>query len=339
MENRMQLGRRFRELVARPQGLVGFGVGNAMEAKLAEHAGAECVYAGGYTIAMYKMMPDMGMMNMVEVWAEVSAIAEVANVPVIADVDEGYGNALNAQRTAAIFLGREFVDLENVPWRVKRLAGIHIEDQRSPKRCGHIAGKDVVSLEEFVGKIKAVCRVRDTLDKDSVVIARTDAYHSTRPGSLDDAIARAVAAAEAGADMAWYEDNRPSRPNAFRFAERIQKIIPGYPLAFNYSPSLAWFTQPNPTTFEELVQMGYKFIFITIAAGHASSISVYEYAKAVVSDGAEALWEMQRAKVGHATRSHHDIARVPMWQEYERQYIPGSGEKQHSGEGFGAEKK
>ena len=339
MENRMHLGLRFRELIARPQGLVGFGVGNALEASLAEKAGAESVYAGGYTMAMYKMMPDMGMMNMVEVLAEVSAIVRAVSVPVIADIDEGYGNALNAERTAAEFLGREFISLESNPWCVKRLAGIHMEDQRYPKRCGHIAGKDVVSREEFAGKVKMICRVRDAFDKNAVIIARTDAYHSTRPGSLEEAIARAVAAAGAGADLAWFEDNKPSREHALKFAEGVHKEISNYPLAFNYSPSLPWFKESNPMTFEELIQMGYKYIFITIAAGHASSVAVYDYAKTVVAYGAEALWELQRDKTGHPTELHHKMAGVPMWQKLEQEYIPGSENRQQSGEGFGSEQK
>jgi len=336
LDNRKDMGLLFRELIARPQGLFGFGVGNAMEASVAEKAGTESIYLGGYTMAMYKMLPDMGMMNMVEILSEVSAVVRSTSLPVIADIDDGYGNALNSIRAASEFLGREFIDYSTNPWTVKKLAGLHIEDQKFPKRCGHIAGKEVVSREEFIGKIKAVAKVRDTLSKNSVIIARTDVYHSERPGSMEEAIDRAVASAEAGADLAWFEDNKPSRESACLFAEGVRARIPDFPLAFNYSPSLPWFKEASPLTFDELTMLGYKYIFITIAAGHASSYSVYEYAREIKNNGAQALWDSQKHKVGHPTESHHKMAKVPVWQKLEKEFVPGSGEKQKSGEGFGS---
>lgn len=335
MDNR-NMGFRFRELINRPQGLFGFGVGNALEASVAEKAGMESIYIGGYTMAMYKMMPDMGMMNMVEILAEVSAVVRASSCPVIADIDDGYGDAKNAIRAASEFFGREFIDYSTNPWTVKRLAGIHIEDQKFPKRCGHIAGKDIVSRDEFIGKIKAVARVRIKLNPYAVIIARTDAYHSEKPGSMQEAIDRAVAAAYAGAELVWFEDNKPSRESACVFAEGVHKRIPNCPLAFNYSPSLPWLKESNPLTFDELNMLGYKYIFITIAAGHASSYAVYEYARDIKNNGAQALWDFQRAKVGHPTESHHKMAGVPIWQKLEEEFVPGAGEKQKSGEGFGA---
>lgn len=336
MDNRKDMGLQFRELIARPQGLFGFGVGNALEASVAEKAGMESIYLGGYTMAMYKMMPDMGMMNMVEILNEVSAVVRATSLPVIADIDDGYGDAKNAIRTASEFLGREFIDYSTKPWTVKKLAGIHIEDQRFPKRCGHIAGKEVVSRDEFIGKIKAVHGVRIELNRNAVIIARTDAYHSEKPGSMQEAIDRSLAAIEAGAELVWFEDNKPSRESACLFAEGVHARIPNYPLAFNYSPSLPWLKEPNPLTFDELNMLGFKYIFITIAAGHASSYAVYEYARDIKNNGAEALWDFQRAKVGHPTESHHKMAGVPMWQKLEEEFVPGAGEKQKSGEGFGS---
>lgn len=336
MDNRKDMGLRFRELINRPQGLFGFGVGNALEASVAEKAGMESIYLGGYTMAMYKMLPDMGMMNMVEVLNEVSAVVRASSCPVIADIDDGYGDAKNAIRTASEFLGREFIDYSTNPWTVKRLAGIHIEDQKFPKRCGHIAGKDIISRDEFIGKIKAVASVRIALNRNAVIIARTDAYHSEKPGSMQEAIDRAVAAAYAGAELVWFEDNKPSRETACLFAEGVRSRIPNLPLAFNYSPSLSWFKEASPLTFDELVMMGYKYIFITIAAGHAASYAVYEYAREIKNFGAEALWDFQKFKVGHPTEFHHKMAGVPIWQKLEEEFVPGAGEKQKSGEGFGA---
>ncbi|MBI2048808.1 MAG: isocitrate lyase/PEP mutase family protein, partial [Parcubacteria group bacterium] len=267
------MGKRFRELIKRPEGLFGFGVATALDGAEAERQGAECIYAGGYSIAMAKMLPDMGMMNMVEVKAEVEAIARSVAVPVIADIDDGYGNALNVLRTVSEFLGREFLDFRS--WKTHRLAGIHLEDQRHPKRCGHIAGKEIVSAVEAADKISAASHVRNILCPSAVVISRTDAYHSGLANSLDEAVRRSKIYADAGADLVWCEFNQPSREAAERFAEGVRKKSHAdLPLAFNYSPSLPWYKEKNPMTFEELNRMGYKFIFVTIAAGHAGSMAV-----------------------------------------------------------------
>lgn len=338
MPNRMNLGRQFRELIAGPEPLFGFGIGNALEARLAEGAGIECIYNGGYTEAMYHGVTDTGRRNMVEVRDSTWSIVENVNIPVIADIDDGYGNALNAMRTASEFLGKEFIDTTfGPPWRVKRLAGIHIEDQRFPKRCGHISGKETVSEEEFEGKVRAVSDVRNAFDRQAVIIARTDFYHSQKYGSLTEAARRIIRAAKAGADLGWYEDNTTSRQNAQDFSRLVHEALPDFPLAFNYSPSLKWNLDPNPMTFEDLNAMGYKFIFVTIAAGHASSKAVSEYAVDFSRFGASALWNMQRIKYGHSTGSHHEMAGVPRVQELERLYIPDAEERQKSGEGAGSD--
>lgn len=331
------MGLRFRKLIGRPQGLFGFGVANALDAALAEERGAECIYAGGYSIALAKMLPDMGQMTMLEEKAEVEAVVRAVNIPVIADIDDGYGNALNVLRTVSEFLGREHIDFRTDPWTVKRLAGFHIEDQVYPKRCGHIAGKEVVPLEVAAEKIHAAYDVRNALAINAVIIARTDAYHSGISGSMEEAVKRGRAYAAAGADMVWCEFNKPDRESAAQFAEGMRKPpFQGLPLAFNYSPSLAWFQEKDPMTFEELAAMGYKFIFITIAAAHASSFAASEYAKDILERGAEALWEFQEHKEAenHPTKSHHQMARVPMWHGLERKYTPGAKERQEKSEGF-----
>lgn len=331
-ERHDDMGARFRELIARPEGLFGFGVTTALDAALAAAEGQESIYAGGYSIAMAKMWPDMGLMNMVEVAHEVEHIVRAAPVPVIADIDDGYGSALNVYRTTEEFLGREIMDPRT--GRVRRVAGIHLEDQVYPKRCGHIAGKEVVPIEVAVGKIRMAAEVRNALTPNAVIIARTDAYHSGLAGSMEDAVARGIAYAEAGADLVWCEFNQSDEKSATGFAAGIRRAIPGYPLAFNYSPSLPWHKERMPMTFGELNNMGYKYVFITIAAAHAASYAVAEYAKAILEKGAAALWAMQDKKAGHPTESHHRMAGVPHWQELERRYSPAAGERQERSEGF-----
>lgn len=331
----MDLGSRFRYLISRPEGLFGFGVATALDAAEAEKQGVECIYAGGYSIAMAKMLPDMGMMTMTEVKAEVEAIARSVAIPVIADIDDGYGNALNVLRTVSEFLGREFLDFRS--WQTHRLAGIHLEDQRYPKRCGHIAGKEVVSVDEAREKIYAASRVRNVLCPSAVIIARTDSYHSGSKNSMAEAIGRSRIYATFGANLIWCEFNQPSREAAMQFADGVKKRpFANLPLAFNYSPSLDWYKEKNPMTFEELNQMGYKFIFITIAAAHAGSMAVSDYMKKIKENGAAALWEMQETKAmaNHPTKSHHLMARVPLWQELEEKYVPDAKKRQSKTEGF-----
>lgn len=329
----MDMGRDFRDKINRLEGLFGFGVATAHDAAEAEKQGAECIYAGGYSIAMAKMFPDMGMMTMTEVKTEVEAIARSVAVPVIADVDDGYGNALNVLRTTSEFFGREFLDFRT--WQTHRLAGIHLEDQRYPKRCGHIAGKEVVSRDEAKEKIYAASRVRNVLCPSAVIIARTDAYHSGLKDSMKEAVIRSRLYTASGADLVWCEFNQPSRESAEQFAEGVRRDpFVNLPLAFNYSPSLDWYKEKNPMTFEELSQMGYKFIFITIAASHAGSMAVSDYMKKIKEKGAAALWEIQEAKINHPTKSHHEMARVPLWQALERKYIPDAEKRQTQAEGF-----
>lgn len=328
-------GFRFRELLKRPQGVFGFGVRDAFDAAVAEMAGAECIYAGGYSIALSRMRPDMGQMNMVEVRDAVMDIARAVSLPVIADIDDGYGNALNVHRTIEEFLGRETYDPRS--GYIRRIAGVHIEDQLFPKRCGHIAGKEVVPREVMVKKIELASRLRDEIHPNAVIIARTDAHNNKRPETLQETIDRILAYAEAGADLGWPELNTTDRHVALTIAEEARKRLGvDYPLAFNYSPSLEWYKDQNPLTFEELVTAGYKFIFVTIAAAHAASYSVFEYAKTFKERGAWALWFMQEVKSdqNHPTKSHHEMARVPMWQEILRQYSPDEAGREEKGEGF-----
>src|SRR6202521_6434607 len=139
------------------------GIYSPLDAQIAERAGMKSIYLSGYSVAMMKGFPDMGLLTMTEVAKTASMVASAVDVPIIADADDGYGNALSTMRTV-----QEFVKTG--------VAGIHIEDQRFPKRCGHIAGKTIVSREEPLGKYRAALAERDRLDRDFVVIARTDAY-------------------------------------------------------------------------------------------------------------------------------------------------------------------
>jgi isocitrate lyase len=213
------------------------------------------------------------------------------------------------------------------------VAGCHIEDQVFPKRCGHIAGKTIIPLDQAVGKYRAAIDTRDRLSPDFVIIARTDAFGAVG-GSLDEAICRGRAYADAGVDLVWPELSSAEREPAVAFARAMRESHPSLPLAFNYSSSFKWHKDPNPFTFKELGELGYKFIFITLFAAHAGMYAVWNAMEELVKDEEQAQWRLEKTKVGHPTESHHVMARVNHFQELEKRYIPGSDERIKGSAGF-----
>lgn len=183
----MTTASQFRKLLQRPEIVIAPGVYDGLTARLAEHAGFAAVYMTGAGTSAARGYPDYGLLTMTEMVDNAALIARAVSVPVIADADTGYGNELNV--TGAV---REF--------EARGVAAIHIEDQVSPKRCGHLDGKEVVSREEFVSKIRAALSARR--DPDFLIIARIDARAVI---DFDEAITRANAALAAGADMAFVE--------------------------------------------------------------------------------------------------------------------------------------
>jgi len=176
-----------RELLAAPGMLIAPGAYDGIGARLIEQAGFKAVYMTGAGTAAARGYPDFGLLDMGEMVANAATMARAIGVPLIADADTGYGNELNVTRTV-----REYES--------RGVAAIHIEDQVSPKRCGHLDGKEVVSRAEFVSKIRAAADARRT--NSFVIIARTDARAMM---SLDEAIWRGNAALDAGADLVFVE--------------------------------------------------------------------------------------------------------------------------------------
>ena len=176
-----------RELLAAPRMLIAPGAYDGIGARLIEQAGFNAVYMTGAGTAAARGYPDFGLLDMGEMVGNAATMARSISVPLIADADTGYGNELNVTRTV-----REYES--------HGVAAIHIEDQVSPKRCGHLDGKEVVSRAEFVSQIRAAVDARRT--KEFVIIARTDARAML---SLDEAIWRGNAALDAGADLVFVE--------------------------------------------------------------------------------------------------------------------------------------
>jgi 2-methylisocitrate lyase-like PEP mutase family enzyme len=164
------------------------GAPNALTARVVEEAGFEAVYVSGAGLTnTFLGMPDLGLLTLTELLSHVSAMADVVKIPILVDADTGFGNAINVQRTVRL--------LERAG-----AAAVQLEDQVSPKRCGHFAGKDVIPLQEMVGKVKAAVDARD--DDDFLVIARTDALASEGLGA---ALERMAAYKDAGADVLFVE--------------------------------------------------------------------------------------------------------------------------------------
>jgi 2,3-dimethylmalate lyase len=179
---------KFRELIDGDGLVVCPGVVDALYARLAERAGFELVYATGAGIANSHLgVPDLGLLTMTELLEISRRIAHAVDIPVLADIDTGYGGALNVYRTVTDF-------------EAAGVAGVQIEDQVNPKRCGHFSDKQVVSLGEMLERITAARQARS--DENLVIVARTDAV-STH--GLGEAIRRANAFVEAGADLIFIE--------------------------------------------------------------------------------------------------------------------------------------
>jgi carboxyvinyl-carboxyphosphonate phosphorylmutase len=182
---------RMRQLVEGREILVAPGAYDALTAKLVERAGFQALYMTGAGISYTLMgMPDLGLVTYSEMVERAGRMAEATDLPILADGDNGYGNALNVQRTVRGF-------------ERAGIAAIQLEDQQAPKRCGHLEGKRLIPMGEMRGKLKAALDART--DPDFLIVARTDARSVS---GLEEAIERAQAYAEVGADVIFVESPR-----------------------------------------------------------------------------------------------------------------------------------
>jgi 2-methylisocitrate lyase-like PEP mutase family enzyme len=202
-----------RALVEKKQGLVVPGAYDGVSARLVERAGFPAVYMTGYGTAASRLgLPDLGYAGLAEMADHARNLAAAVRIPLIADADTGYGNALQVRRTVHLYEGAG-------------VAALHIEDQVAPKRCGHLSGHQVIPRDEFAGKIRAAVEART--DPDLLIIARTDAISAV---DLDEALRRGEAAARAGADVLFIEAPRDEAQ-----VERVAKSF-DTPLLYNYAP-------------------------------------------------------------------------------------------------------
>jgi 2-methylisocitrate lyase-like PEP mutase family enzyme len=225
---------RFRALLHQERMVVAPGAYDCITAKLIEQAGFAAVYMTGAGTAATLGYPDFGLVTMSEMVGNAGRIAAAVELPVIADADTGYGNELNVFRTV-----REF--------ERSGVAGIHIEDQEFPKKCGHLEGKQVIPREDYIAKVRAAAAARR--DQDFMVIARTD---SRAVAGLDEAIARANAALGAGADMAFVE-----APQTEDEVAAVPRLVKG-PCLLN----VVWGGKTPDLDLREAEAMGYKLAIV-----------------------------------------------------------------------------
>jgi len=229
----MSKGKIFREALKRGM-VTAPGCFECMGARAIERAGFEAVYMTGAGTAATLGYPDYGLVTMSEMADNAGRIASAISLPVIADADTGYGNELNAIRTV-----REY--------EKRGVAGIHIEDQGFPKKCGHLEDKTIVPLEDYVAKIRAAVSAKT--DPNFVIIARTD---SRAVLGYEEAIRRANAAIEAGADMAFVE-----APQTLEETANVPKLVKG-PCMLN----MVWKGKTPDLSMEEAAKLNYAFMIL-----------------------------------------------------------------------------
>lgn len=240
-------GAQLRKLLARREILVAPGAYDGLSARLVESAGFEAVYVTGYGLSASVLgKPDTGLLTLTEMASRVSAIAETVSVPVIADGDTGYGNAVNVARTV-----REY--------EKAGAACIQLEDQVAPKKCGHMLGREVIPAAEMAGKIRAACDARR--DDDFLIMARTDAR--TTHG-IDEAIERGALYEEAGADILFIES-----PES---VEEMRRITSSFGV-----PVIANMVEHGRTPFlktSELEEIGYDIVIFPVGPLYAAAKAV-----------------------------------------------------------------
>jgi 2-methylisocitrate lyase-like PEP mutase family enzyme len=253
----MKTSTKLKQLLSRDQVLYLPGAYDGISAKIIENAGAEALYVTGGGIARSTGVPDMGLLSLDEIAKRLEQVVDAVSIPAVADMDTGYGNALNARRAVRAF-------------ERAGVAGFHIEDQVFPKKCGHYEDKSVVTKEEFFSKIKAI---RDAVtDDDILVIARTDAVATH---GLEEAIDRMHGAIEAGANMVFVE-----APTSVEQIARVARELP-YPKMLN----MFWSGKTPVLSKEQLQSMGFDMVIIPSDLQRIAIASMKRAAEEILKTG------------------------------------------------------
>jgi len=302
-------GNRLRDLLARDRILQCPGVHDPLTAAVAAAVGFDALYVTGYGTSFSKTgYPDAGFLTMTEMIENARNVAEHADVPVIADADNGYGNATNTIRTV-----REYARTG--------VAGVHIEDQTFPKRCGHTSGRQLVPKEEAAGKIAAAADARDERDESFVIVARTDA-RGVSGGTLDEALDRLEAYLEAGADVGFVEG-----PTDEAEVKRVGREVDA-PLLYNCVGESGVSPYVDP---EDLQRYGYDVVIYPLASTLATIAGTYEALAAVEREGVGALADLDERFAALPIGDVHEFSGFDRVVEWEREYMPPAEREKYEG--------
>ena len=281
---------RLRALLESGRTIVAPGAFDPLAARLVEEAGFPAVYMTGFgTSAALIGRPDVGLLTMTEMAASAGRIADCVDIPVIADADTGYGNPLNVIRTVGAY-------------EAAGVAGIHIEDQVAPKKCGHMEGKLVIGAEEMAAKVRAAVEAR--AQPEFVIIARTDARAVE---GLERALARARMYREAGADVLFIEALVSEAE-----VEEAARAFPGVPLLFNWAEG----GKTPPVSLARLTELGYRIVIFPISTLLAATAAMRAILREIAASGTPAA-----ALAGLPTFGEFvDFIGLPQVREAEQRY-------------------
>lgn len=288
MSDTLSPGRRLRQ--AWQHGAVQVpGVFCPLVAKMAEKAGFKAVYLSGGALSAGNGVPDIGLLTVSEFTQAASMIANATSLPLLCDADTGFGEALNVERTVRMY-------------EQAGAAGIHLEDQQMPKRCGHLSGKAIVDAEVMAAKIRAAVAARR--DPDFVILARTDARGVT---GYDDAVARARLYLQAGADGIFIE----ALENEAEFA-RFAKDVPTVLLA-----NMTEFGKSALLDAKTLERLGYKLILYPLTAFRSAMKAAEQTLRTIKTAGTQ-----QSLLTGMQTRAElYDLLGYTGYEERDRAYF------------------
>ncbi|MBA2268087.1 MAG: isocitrate lyase/PEP mutase family protein [Nitrosopumilus sp.] len=235
------------------------GVYDALTAKIAEHVGFEAIFQTGYgTSASLLALPDFGFLSITETVENARRITRAVDIPLIVDVDTGYGNPLTVSKLVN--------DLQRIG-----ASGIFLEDQVWPKRCGHMMGKEVIDSQEYIQKLRSAVDAKKK-DSDFIIVARTDAM---APLGIEEAIKRGKLYREMGADIVFVEAPR-SVDDMKKIADQIDAPLVANMIEEGITPNL---------TSKELLEMGYKIALFPLSGLYSSTFAIFETFKTLKETG------------------------------------------------------
>ena len=250
------------------------GGGCALHAKIAEAVGFKVAYMSGMNAcATVFGVPDAGLLTLTEMVENAGRMANAVNIPLIADADQGFGNAINVRRTV-----QEYIRAG--------VAGIHIEDQVAPKRCGFVQGKQLESIEEAAGKYRAAVDAKNELDPDFVIIARCDARTAAN-GGLDEVVRRLRAYKEAGVDMLYMEG-----PLSVEEIRQVRAAVDG--------PFTATTIELRPIpSLQEHIDLGMSCVIVPSLVSRAGYYESWDFAKEFMDRGMDAYNDILEKRKSH----------------------------------------